>query len=799
MINVPAKRWVVSAIQVEHADELALQLGVPVLVAELLIQRGYDTAEKARRFLLAGPGDLYDPYLMLGMKRAVDRIRQAIETGEQVVVYGDYDVDGVTSTAVLWLGLKELGANVRYYIPDRFEEGYGLNQTALAMLQETCSLCVTVDNGIAAVEPVAFARSIGLDIIVTDHHHPPELLPDAYAILNPKQPGCAYPDQMLAGVGIAFKLVQALWGRVPEELSDLAALGTISDLAPLVDENRVLTRMGLKRLNEARRTGIQSLCQQAGLQDKPLTPGHIGFQLGPRINASGRLQTALTALQLLIDEDPNTCDTLAKLLDAFNLERQALCEQILAEAVELVENAPEFAEDPILVIGKAGWNTGVVGIVAARLVEKYYRPVLVLSYLEDGTAKGSARSISGIDLYAALAGSAELYDHFGGHKMAAGLSLPQEHIPALRAALREWVNQHVPADTWIPKLQIDRFLHASELTEDTASAMGQLEPFGFGNPQPVLALAQVTPHQLRTVGRDQAHLQFVGLQGKQRVQAIGFRMGDAQSDVQNCLQVDLAGDLALTSWQGRSQIQFTLKAWRPSPVQIQMIRDVPQKTDWIESRSWSESAAEGKRMGIVSFSDQNLEQVKTLLTGYPWQQANRYEFYAITEAADFGSVDFSSCACTVVVDLPFNVLQWQRFCQLAALSGKLYFLIGQADLLQARDLVKVRTPARERFAAVYRVLQEAQMPLGLRDLHTHLPFYTLAELEWMLSVFEELELLHQTDELWQITQTLVKRPLTDSVRYQGAVHEVQELLALYRSLAQLDEPEFTDWLINQIG
>lgn len=429
-------RWQLVEAEESQVRELAGKLEIHPLTARLLINRGVSDPEQARRFLQVDLSGIYSPFLMDGIQEAVDRIRAALDQREKILIYGDYDVDGVSSTTLLMKMFQGLEADVDYYIPNRFTEGYGLNENALRRAKEAgVQLMISVDTGISAVKEAKIARQLGLDLIITDHHEPPAVLPEGVAVINPKKPGCSYPCKLLAGVGVAFKLAHALLGRVPEEVLDLAALGTIADLVPLMDENRVIAALGLKEINRRRNIGLSALMDVAGIQGE-VTAGHVGFSLGPRINAGGRLDTAGTAVELLLTEDPKQARVLAEELDGMNRERQKLVEEIAGEACAAVESAPE-KHRRFIVVAAPGWNVGVIGIVASRLVEKYYRPTIVLGIDEEtGMAKGSARSIAGLDLYQALTTCTDLLSQFGGHEMAAGMSLPRK---TLKSFIAGWI------------------------------------------------------------------------------------------------------------------------------------------------------------------------------------------------------------------------------------------------------------------------------------------------------------------------------------------------------------------------
>lgn len=425
-------RWVVRKPDQHLVQMLANELKITPLTASLLVNRGLDTVDAARYFLF-GKDDFHDPFLLKGMDLAVNRIRQAIEHHERILIYGDYDADGISSTSLLMLTLLDFGAMVDFYIPNRFTEGYGPNEQAFRQAKENgFSLIITVDTGIAAVHEAAVAKELGLDLIITDHHEPGPVLPTALAIIHPKLPDSTYPFRELAGVGVAFKLAHALYGKTPEHLLEIAVIGTVADLVSLKGENRLIVKKGLEQLRSTKNIGLKAIFKSAGIDPLTINEETIGFTLGPRINAVGRLKDADLAVRLLLTDDPEEAEIFATEIEVLNKTRQEIVNTITAEAIEEVETHYSGPENKVLVIGREGWNAGVIGIVASRLVEKFYRPVIVLSFDRDkGLAKGSARSIQGFDLFHNLSTCRDILPHFGGHPMAAGMTLKLDDVDEL--------------------------------------------------------------------------------------------------------------------------------------------------------------------------------------------------------------------------------------------------------------------------------------------------------------------------------------------------------------------------------
>ena len=470
---------------------LAAQQKENALLAGVLTARGVTDPTDALT-LLAGEEELSDPFLLTDMQKACERIWRAIDDGETIVVFGDYDVDGVTATALLYQHLKGMGATVKCMLPSREGDGYGLSKNAIqSMHNKGCTLIVTVDNGISAVEEADFAASLGMDLIITDHHLPPETLPKAVAVVDPRREDDHSPFKGLCGAGVAFKLCAALDGCPPEEMldycGDLAAVGTVADVMPLVGENRTLVKAGLRQLQQTDRPGFGALLEEVGLAGKPITAENISYAIAPRINAAGRMDNAVTALQLVLCEDPDRAEELAHKLNEINAHRQETEQQIFKAAEELLEQQPERLDDRIMLLWGRDWHPGVIGIVASRLVERTGRPVIVVTIDEHGEGKGSGRSVQGFNLHACIGSCADLLVRYGGHAMAAGLSVREENLPELRRRLNDWAARECPV-LHTPPLTCDVTIHLDRITVESVRHLDQLAPYGAENPTPVFLL-----------------------------------------------------------------------------------------------------------------------------------------------------------------------------------------------------------------------------------------------------------------------------------------------------------------------
>lgn len=527
----------------------------------MLINRGLTTPEAAHAFLTPGRGQIHDPFRLKGMREAVDLIRARLRAGGPIMIYGDYDADGVTATATLVLALRALGAEVAYYIPDRFSEGYGLNAGALRAIRERgYDFVVTVDTGVAAVAEAQLARELGITLVVTDHHEPGPVLPDVPALVNPRQPHCPYPFKGLAGAGVAFKLALALEAPNVWDLLDIVTLGTVADLMPLVDENRSIVREGLALLGRTRRPGLHALMQVAGVQP-PVTAGHVGFALGPRINALGRMSTAEAGVELLLTEDPDRAMELARRLDAENRARQEIEAAILEEALAQAAALPPEEREYALVLAGEGWHHGVVGICASRVLEVYHRPTVLLS-VEGDEVRGSARSIPGFHIQRALLQMADLFTRFGGHAAAAGLSLRgRDLVPELRRRLNRLAAEWLQPEDLVPEQRVDAFVPLDQIDERLIAELADLEPFGLGNPAPVLATEGLRVVEGRAIGREGQHLKLFLQPGDgglpAPVEAVGWNMAPVMPEPGQPIAV--AYQPEINTYMGRSRIQLVLK------------------------------------------------------------------------------------------------------------------------------------------------------------------------------------------------------------------------------------------------
>lgn len=561
------KRWALCHLDGDRSTSLSGQLGISSLTAQVLINRGVDEPESARAFLDPSLADLHNPQQLKGIKEAVVRIETAIEKQEKITVYGDYDVDGTTSTALLLLFLREIGSKCDYYIPDRLKEGYGLNCDAVKSLASSgTKLIITVDNGISSYDETVLASSLGIEVIITDHHQLPDKTPPALAVINPQQDDCSYHFKALAGVGVVFNLVAALrthlrengyWNKKKEpnlkKYLDLAALGTIADIVPLLETNRLFAHFGLKELSSSCRVGIRALKKVSAIDDGEINAGKVGFQLAPRLNAAGRLSTADMGVKLLMTEDENEARMLAEKLDRENTERRAIEKEIFEDAIDIVERNG-LDKMSSIVLASEKWHPGVIGIVASRLVERYYVPTLLIS-IKDGEGKGSARSIAAFHLFEGLKECSKNLLGFGGHKYAAGFSIKEDKIKNLAADFDSVVKKTLKSEDFIPSIKIDAVMELSDIDDKLVQDLERMQPFGPSNAEPVFLSENIEVKE--AIILKDAHLKMKLDCAGDTLDAIAFNMSDKEIKAGN--RVSIVFSPRFNLWRGRRTIQLNIK------------------------------------------------------------------------------------------------------------------------------------------------------------------------------------------------------------------------------------------------
>ncbi|MBQ2691771.1 MAG: single-stranded-DNA-specific exonuclease RecJ [Clostridia bacterium] len=557
------EKWIVAQQNKENIASLQQELGISHLAAAILSARGIVTPEDALAFMDCDSAHLFDPFLIKDMDKAVSILEKAIEEGERIAVYGDYDVDGVTATSIMIRYLRGRGADCRYYIPDRLNEGYGLNEAAISELKEDgCTLLVTVDSGITAVEETDYAKAMGIKVIITDHHECKDELPHADAVVNPRRSDSEHPFRELAGVGVAFKLICAMEkGRPVKELldmyADVVALGTIADVMPVLGENRIIISEGLKRLRHTDNIGIRTLMQKLGLDTKPITANSVSFVLAPRINAAGRMGEADCTARLMLTGSGSEAMELAEHLCDLNRQRQeaenAIYEQILGD----IERDPSLASGKIMVLWGDGWHTGVIGIVSSRLADRYGMPCVLVSMTGD-CGKGSGRSIKGFNLYGALSDNADLLERFGGHELAVGLSVNRENLEELRSRLQEYAERCAVDEELEPCINIDYAVEPNELGLEAVKSLSVLEPFGMGNPMPLFILRDAVIEEITPISHDR-HIKLLFSKNGYRFYGFVFGMGARSCPFVTGDEADIVFSAEVNYFRGRESVQLVVK------------------------------------------------------------------------------------------------------------------------------------------------------------------------------------------------------------------------------------------------
>jgi len=563
------KNWVIKSSGDENAiSSLSKELGIERPLAQLLVQRGITTFEEAKNFFRPDLSNLHDPFLMKDMKVAVQRILDAIQSGEKVLVYGDYDVDGTTAVALVYSFFKDHFKDIDYYIPDRYDEGYGVSLKGINYaVEHGISLIIALDCGIKAVDKIEYALEKGIEFIICDHHNPGDVIPNAVAVLDPKQKGCTYPYKELSGCGVGFKLIQAYGiqtGQANESIYDfldLVVVSIASDIVPITGENRIMAHFGLKKLNDRASIGLKAIKEVAGIDKKTIDIEDIVFKIGPRINAAGRMESGKKSVDLLVCENWKNAGVISKKINNFNLDRRNIDTEITRQAIEMIQGDEKMKELNSTVLYNPEWHKGVIGIVASRLLDHFYKPTVILTK-SNGYITGSARSVSGFDLYQAIESCSDLLENFGGHKYAAGLTMKVQNLPKFRDRFEKYVCETIDPEQLIPVVEIDTELQLKDITEKFYRVLKQFEPFGPENISPVFLSENVVDNGYgRTVGNSGEHLKLTLIQEENPFQvfpAIGFHQGSYFSKVSKGIPFDICYQLMENEFRGRTSLQIHL-------------------------------------------------------------------------------------------------------------------------------------------------------------------------------------------------------------------------------------------------
>ncbi|WP_163537861.1 single-stranded-DNA-specific exonuclease RecJ [Gracilibacillus sp. YIM 98692] len=750
----------------EKIEELAMLKGVdlPDTLKKLLWQRGIRTEEEAEQFLYPSLDQLCDPASFSSIDRAISRVKQAIEQGESILVYGDYDADGVTSTAVMVEALRESGAMCDYYIPNRFTEGYGPNQEAFEeAYRQGFQLIITVDNGIAGIDEVELAQKRGMDVIITDHHEVQEQLPEAYAIIHPKCSD-AYPFKELAGVGVAFKFATHLLGYFPKQFLDLVAIGTVADLVPLVDENRILVKHGLKTLTQTSRAGVKALKKLCSIEGT-VSEEDIGFRIAPRLNAVGRLQDANLAVDLLLTQDPEEAEELSNYVQDLNTERQKIVGEITQEAIHILEENQNLEDQHVLVVAREGWNQGVLGIVASKLVQTYSRPAIVLTINpETLQAKGSARSIDAFDLFQNCMKVKELFTHFGGHAQAAGMTLPVDHIKELQQQLEDLAKSQLTSEDFKPQLNIDLRLNIQDMALELVKNLESFAPFGMGNPKPLFHLEGI-PTEIRQIGATKSHLKLKFTSKGVQLDSIGFGLGDQYEQLAQQTTMEVVGELQVNEWNGIQKPQLLMKDMAVNDWQL---------FDFRGTSKWKKQLDQQVRRSYYLKFQQD-----TVVPGIN-QILQPSELIDMNESID----------SLYILDLPQQLNELTRVLEKIQVK-RIYacFQLQQSNYFQSM-------PTREEFKWLYQLILKRGYFNYKKDAPKLSEFkgWKLEKIKFMFQVFHDLNFVTKESANIIPKNNPEKKDLTESALYQEMSDRMQvEEILYYSSYHQLKK-----WISEQM-
>lgn len=705
--------------------KLSKKYKLDTLAAQILWQRGIRAEEEIQAYLNPDLQQLHDPFLLHDMEKAVQRILTAIENGQNILIYGDYDADGMTASSVMKSALDELGAEVQVYLPNRFTDGYGPNLDVYKYFiqNEDIDLIITVDNGVAGHEAIAYAQSQNVDVIVTDHHSMPEVLPEAFAIVHPEHPESNYPFKYLAGVGVAFKVATALLDYIPSDMLDLVAIGTIADMVSLTDENRILVSHGLKVLANTERAGLMELMRLSGTDFEKVNEETIGFQIAPRLNALGRLDDPNPAIELLTGWDEEVAAEIAQMIDEKNSERKVIVENIFNQALTMI------TDEPIQILHHKDWHKGVLGIVAGRLLEQFHNPIIMLAE-EEGVLRGSARSIENFNIFEALNEHRELFMAFGGHKQAAGMTFALENVEAIKQVMLDFIQENDIDMSEKSSLEVQGSLQFDEISLETIRSLEKLSPYGMDNPKPHFLLTDYQVEQARSMGKDNSHLKLKLVQNGQALDAVYFGHGAESLEFEQS-DTELVGTLSSNTWNGTTTVQLMVADARVNGVELLDIRsrqvELPKNTI---------------RFVHNEVKNGTIEEVLIIEEAPTDKEA----LSALTE---------------LIHEQEFELIYFKNTIK------KNYYLTGAGT--------------REQFARFYKAIYqypEFDIRFKLKDLANYLKIPDILLIK-MIQIFEELNFVTIDNGMMSVNKAAEKRDISESNIYQ----ELQEIVAFQELFA----------------
>nr|WP_330408564.1 single-stranded-DNA-specific exonuclease RecJ [Romboutsia weinsteinii] len=792
------KKWTLKHTGNVEENELSKKLKISPEISQILKNRGINSEKDSEIFMNPSLEYLRDPFLMKDMKKAVDRIQRAIKNNEKIWIYGDYDVDGVSSTSILCIYFDSIDYPAKYYIPNRLEEGYGINEEAIRLIHEQgCDILISVDCGITSVKEVEIANELGIDVIITDHHECQSEIPEAYAVINPKQDDCHYPFDMLCGCGVAFKIIQAL---TPEEefktsmydYLEIVTLATICDIVPLIDENRIIVKNGLKTMKEGKNLGLRELIKVCGVDTEKIGSSHIGFAIGPRINASGRLGHSYLGVELFTTKSKEEASEIANLLEEKNNERQMIESKMYHEAEEIIQQNERYNTDKVLVIAKEGWQHGVIGIVASKLTEKYYKPTILLT-IEDGEATGSARSIKGFSIFDALVKCKHLMNKFGGHEQAAGLALDATNVDILANEVNKFADYSLTEEDLIENVKVEYEIAEGAISLNLVDELHQLEPFGLANPSPRFILRDATLRDIRKIGKTQQHLKFT-IEKEKTYECIGFNMGYLKEGYNVNDKVDVLFQIDENNYMGNKKVQFLLKDMRlahpksasTDELSLKLFSKIVPKDALNLYTIFDESSLENtrdnifegdKNINIFEYIGKNTLVIANTINGFYRAISDislvEEEFevnYNIIEknidkvqlifSPNVDKIDLKRYNNIILYDYLYNKGEYSYLYENKDDEASIIKYYTELDLLYLNNVMTNIVPDREEFIYVYKnLLMKKEIELNIVDIKKVFNMIPL-KLFTIINVFRELLLLDFSfnDENNSILISLLPKP-----------------------------------------
>lgn len=783
------KKWTLKHMGSVNDSDLSKKLKISPQISQILKNRYIDNEKDAEIFMNPSLEYLRDPFLMKDMKKAVDRIKKAIKNNENIWIYGDYDVDGVSSTSILCIYFDSINYPINYYIPNRLEEGYGINEESIKHIHsQGCNLMISVDCGITSVKEIDLANELGFDVIITDHHECQSEIPNAYAVINQKQEDCNYPFDMLCGCGVAFKLIQALTPKEEFKTSlynyiEIVTLATICDIVPLKDENRILVKNGLKLMSECKNIGLKELIKVCGVESDKIKSSHIAFAIGPRINASGRLGYSKLGVELFTTKNQSKAKEIANMLEDKNNERQLIEAKMYQEAEAIIESNEKYKDDKVLVIAKEGWQHGIIGIVASKLTEKYYKPTILLT-IEDGEATGSARSIKGFSIFDALVESKDLLNKFGGHDQAAGLALDSNKIEDLSYEVNQFAKYELNEEDLIENVNVEYELSEESIDLDLIEELHKLEPFGLSNPNPKFIVRDAILKNINVIGKNKQHLKFT-IEKEKTYSCIGFNMAYLKSGYNQGDKVDVLFQLDENNFMGKRSVQFLLKDMRlahpknpyanektvelfskiiPDVDNLYNLGQIDEKAIYekFKNEDIDECINETKNINIFDYLNKNTLVITNTINGFykalsdisliDEEKCSGFDInYNVINtkndklqlifSPNIDKIDVKRYNNIILYDYLYNMGEYSYLCKNANNESSIIKYYNKSDLLYLNNVIDNLIPDREEFKVVYKIaLIQKNLEVNLVDIKgvfntTPLKLFTI------IKVFKELSLL----------------------------------------------------------